>query len=91
MKVLALRAYGSGYRGCLIDKGAYLIFQYTPRLGFKILKSYPRGEFQDYLHFIAVMQKFMSPAAFIVPPAPIQAPTLSELQRIHTLKKGENK
>ena len=83
MKILALRAYSSGYRGCLIAEGEYRIFQYSPRQGFKIIKAYPQTDFQDYFHFIAIMQKFMSPSAFIVPPAAIDALTVEELDRIN--------
>ena len=82
MKILALKAYRSGYRGCLIAEGEYQIFQYSPRQGFKILKSYHQSEFQDEFHFIAMMQKFISPSAFIVPPEPIHAFTVAELKRI---------
>ena len=87
MEILALRAYSSGYRGCLIAEGEYQVFQYTPRQGFKILKTYPQTEFQDEFHFIAIMQKFMSPAAFIVPPAPILALTIEELLRVEARRK----
>ena len=87
MEILALRIHGRGYRGCLIADGEYRVFQYSPRQGFKVLKTYPRSEFEDDLHFIAVMQKFMTPSAFIFPPAPIQALSVVELQRVEADRK----
>lgn len=87
MEILALRAHGAGFRGCLIAEDNYQIFQYSPRRGFKILKAYPKKDFQDAFHFIAVMQKFMSPSAFIIPPISIQSLTVEELRRAEAARK----
>lgn len=89
MKLLALKAYGTGYRGCLIAEGEYRFFQYTPRRGFRLLKTYPQDTFEDDLHFIAMMQKFMSPSAFIVPPVPIARLDADELRRVDQERKNK--
>jgi hypothetical protein len=83
MEILSLKAYSGGYRGCLMDEHQYKFFQYTPKRGFKDLKSYPKSDFTDYHHFIAMMQKFMSASAFIVPPAVISELTVAELNRVY--------
>jgi hypothetical protein len=83
MEIIYLRAYGSGYRGCVARPGDYLFFQYGRRKGLKALKRYPKTDFEDLEHFMAMMQKFISPPAFLVPPVPIAALTLEELDRIH--------
>ena len=82
IQILALRRYASGYRGCLVDQQRYVFFQYSRNGRLKELKSYPRSEFDDLLHFVSVMQKFMSASAFLIPPIPIEALTINELDRL---------
>ncbi len=83
MELLLLRAYGSGYRGCVIEENQYLFFQCSRKRGLKHLKSYPKQEFADIAQFMAMMQKFVSPPAFLKPPVPIAALTMEELDRVH--------
>jgi len=71
MQLLYLRFYGSGYRGCAITPDCYLFFQCSRKRGLKILKTYPQEEFADLGHFMAMMQKFISPPAFLRPPITI--------------------
>jgi hypothetical protein len=85
MEIFALRSYAAGYRGCSIDEGGYLFFQYTRKGGLKRLKCYDRGDFDGNDHFAAMMMKFMTPSAFLRPPVPIDALTLEELDRVHAL------
>jgi predicted glycosyltransferase len=83
MKVLALRSYASGYRGCLIDEEFYSFFQITRKTGrSRRLKQYPLTDFIDPDHFMAMMLKFMTPTVFLRPPVPISALTIEELDRI---------
>jgi hypothetical protein len=82
MQLLALRPYASGFRGCLIDSREYSFFQYGRKGRLKILKRYPKSDFSDLYHFIAMMQKFMTSSSMIVPPVPINALTLAELERV---------
>ena len=82
MQLLALRPYASGFRGCLIDSREYSFFQYGRKGRLKILKSYPKSDFSDFYHFIAMMQKFMTSSSMIIPPVPIKELTLDELQRV---------
>jgi hypothetical protein len=92
MEILALRFYAAGYRGCLIDDDGYTFFQLTRKGRYKRLKAYPKSDFTDNDHFIAMMMKFMTPSAFFRPPVPIAALTLEELDRVHALiKKGRQK
>ena len=83
MELIYLRAYGSGYRGCAISWDRYLFFQCSLKRGLKILKSYPREEFADPEHFMAMMQKFISPPSFLRPPIVISGLTMHELDRAH--------
>lgn len=87
MEIVALRAYAGGYRGCLVDDGAYLFFQFSHKGRLKRLKSYARDEFSDHDHFSTMMMKFMMPSDFLQPPVAVKALTLDELERVHTLKK----
>ncbi|MCJ8499115.1 hypothetical protein [Desulfatitalea alkaliphila] len=83
MELIALRAYAGGYRGCLVDEGAYLFFQLTRKGRLRRLKSYPKGAFSDIEQFTAMMMKFMLPSDFLRPPASIDGLTLPELDRVH--------
>ncbi len=83
MELLFLRAYGSGYRGCIIDDARFRFFQISRRRGLKFLKDYRRDAFEDTAHFIAMMQKFVTPPSFLQPPVPIEELTLENLERIH--------
>jgi hypothetical protein len=82
VEILALKAYASGYRGCVVDGQRYLFFQHSREGRLKELKSYPVGDFSDTEHFIAMMHKFMSPGAFLRPPITIRSLTLEELDRV---------
>ena len=83
MELIYLRAYGSGYRGCVVEPDRYLFFQCSRKKGFKYLKSYPKEEFADLDHFMAMMQKFISPPSFLRPPITIATLDLDELDRVH--------
>ncbi len=88
MELLFLRTYGNGYRGCVIDDARYRFFQISRRKGLRFLKSYPRASFEDSAHFIAVMQKFVTPPSFLRSPIPIEELTLEHLDRIYpTIRK----
>jgi hypothetical protein len=82
MDLIYLKAYGSGYRGCAIALDRYLFFQCSRKKGPKILKSYPKDEFVDREHFMAMMRKFISPPSFLHPPITIAELTLEELDRV---------
>jgi hypothetical protein len=83
MELIYLRAYGSGYRGCAITRDRYLFFQCSRKKGLKILKTYSHEEFADLDHFMAMMQKFISPPSFLRPPIAITDLTMQELDRVH--------
>ncbi len=83
MELLYLRAYGSGYRGCIIDDTRFRFFQVSRRRGLKFLKDYPRDAFEDTAQFIAMMQKFVTPPHFLQPPIPVEDLTVECLARIH--------
>ena len=83
MALLYLKAYGSGYRGCVIEAQGYLFFQCSARRGFKPLKWYPKAAFDDLAHFMAMMQKFISPPAFLSPPVALPALTMDALDRAY--------
>ena len=84
MELIYLKAYGSGYRGCAVQPdGDYLFFQCSPRKGLKRLKRYPKSDFDDLEHFMAMMQKFISPPSFLRPPLVIAELTMDELNRAH--------
>lgn len=83
MELLLLRAYAGGYRGCVIDEHDYCFFQCRRKGSISRLKSYPKKDFSDLNHFILMMQKFVSPPAFIQPPIPIAALTIKELDRVN--------
>lgn len=91
MELLLLTAYGEGYRGCVVEEHRYLFFQYSRKRGLKHLKSYPKEDFNDISHFIAMMQKFVSPPSFLQPPVPIKALTVEELNRVHTALKSSGR
>ncbi len=91
MELIYLRAYGSGYRGCAISRDRYHFFQCSRKSGLKILKSYPKAEFVDLDHFMAMMQKFISPPSFLRPPVAISELTMEELDRVHRKLSGESK
>lgn len=82
MEILILKAYGSGYRGCVIEAHHYRYFQFSRKKGLKTLKRYARLEFTGVAQFMAMMQKFASPPSFLQPPIPIQALTMEELDRV---------
>lgn len=82
-QIVALSAYASGYRGCLMDAEHYLFFQCSRKGSVKRLKIYPKSDFIDLDHFKAMMLKFMIPTTFLRPPVPIDALTLDELDRVH--------
>ena len=84
MKLIYLKSYGSGYRGCaVLPDGDYLFFQCSPRKGLKQLKRYPASDFDDLEHFMAMMQKFITPPSFLKPPLAIASLTMEELDRVH--------
>ena len=87
MEILALKNYTAGYRGCLIDSESYRFFQLARKGRLRWLKSYPRSEFSDHFHFIAMMQKFMTPSAFLVPPEPVSELSIAELERVEAVKR----
>ena len=91
LKLLFLRAYGSGYRGCVIDGTRFRFFQVGRRKGLKYLKEYSREAFEDTAQFIAMMQKFVTPPAFLQPPIPIDDLTLETLDRIYPKLKNKKK
>ena len=84
MEPLFLRAYGGGYRGCIIDDTRFRFFQVSRRRGLKFLKDYRRDAFEDTAQFIAMMQKFVTPPSFLQPPVPIEELTLENLERVHS-------
>ena len=88
MGILAIRPYVSGYRGCLKDAEHYVFFQFTRKGGFRRLKDYPLGDFTDDLHFVAMMQKFMSSSVFILPPIAIETLTIEALDRVYTRRRS---
>ncbi len=83
MQLIYLKAYGSGYRGCAIAPDRYLFFQFSRKTGLRVLKSYPQEEFADADHFMAMMRKFISPPSFLIPPIPVTALTVEELDRVY--------
>ena len=83
MELLLLRAYGSGYRGCIIDDTRFRFFQVSRRRGIKYLKDYQRDAFDDTAQFIAMMQKFVTPPSFLQPSVPIEELTMESLDRIY--------
>ena len=84
MELLYLRTYGSGFRGCIIDDTRFRFFQVSRRKGLKFLKDYRRDDFEDTAQFIAMMQKFVTPPAFLQPPIPIEELTLENLDRVYS-------
>jgi len=91
MHIMALRAYTGGYRGCTVDEDEYLFFQFTRNGRFRRLKAYSKNDFEDELHFIALMLKFMSPGSFLRPAVAIDALTLAELDRVQALLSARTK
>lgn len=91
MEILALKNYSAGYRGCLVDADGYHFFQLARKGRLRWLKSYPASAFSDHYHFIAMMQKFMTPSAFLVPPVPIKELSIEELERVQALKKTDDR
>jgi hypothetical protein len=89
MALLYLKAYGSGYRGCVIQAEGYLFFQCSPKRGLKPLKWYPKTEFEDLSHFMAMMQKFIAPPAFLSPPLAVPVLTMEALDRANAQIKAE--
>jgi hypothetical protein len=89
MELLYLRAYGSGYRGCVIQSDGYLFFQCSRKSGLKKLKGYPKTDFDDLDHFKAMMQKFITPPSFLKPPIAITALSMEELDRAHAQIKAQ--
>jgi hypothetical protein len=84
MELLLLKAYGNGYRGCVIEKDRYLFFQCSRKKGLRHLKSYLQQEFTDTEQFMAMMQKFVSPPSFLHPPVSIETLSMEELDRVHS-------
>jgi len=91
MDLIYLRAYGGGYRGCAVSRDRYLFFQCSRKRGLKILKSYPKEEFIDLDHFMAMMQKFISPPSFLRPPVAISELTMPELDRVHGILSAKSR
>lgn len=90
MELIYLKAYGSGYRGCAITRDRYLFFQCSRKRDLKILKSYSRDEFFDLDHFMAMMQKFISPPSFLRPPVEISGLSIETLDQVYAgIKKGK--
>ena len=84
MELIYLKSYGSGYRGCAVmPDGDYLFFQRSPRKGLKHLKRYPGSDFDDLEHFMAMMQKFITPPSFLKPPLVVEDLTMEELHRAY--------
>ena len=82
MELLQLKAYAAGYRGCVLDEDGYCFFQCSRNGRVKRLKSYPKDEFADLSHFMAMMHKFIAPPSFLKPPVPIDALTIETLDRV---------
>ena len=89
MALLYLKAYGSGYRGCAIEAQGYLFFQCSAKRGLEPLKWYPKEAFDDVSHFMAMMQKFISPPTFLSPPVAVESLTMDALDRADAQIKAE--
>jgi hypothetical protein len=83
MELLYLRAHAGGFRGCAIDDQSYFFFQCSQKRGVRRLISYPKRDFQDIGHFMAMMQKFISPPQFLRPTIQVPELTMEALDRVY--------
>lgn len=91
MELLHLRAHTGGYRGCAIDDTSYFFFQCSRRSGIRRLISYPKHDFEDIGHFMAMMQKFISPPQFLHPTIQVPELTMEALDRAYQQIKSRKK
>jgi hypothetical protein len=90
MELLHLRAHAGGFRGCALDEQSYFFFQCSRKHGVRRLIRYPREDFQDIAHFMAMMQKFISPPHFLHPTVEITELTMDALGRAYRQIKSRN-
>lgn len=83
MELLHLRAYAGGFRGCALDDQSYFFFQCSRKHGVRRLICYPKEDFQDIGHFMAMMQKFISPPLFLRPTVQLSELTMEALDRAY--------
>jgi hypothetical protein len=80
MRLIGLKAYQKGYTGCVEDEDAYIFFNFVHQT-YKPIQSYPMHKFENRLHFISTMGKFMRTSFFFKEPIEITSITIESLNR----------
>jgi hypothetical protein len=80
MKIIGLKAYQKGYTGCVEDKDAYILFNFTHHT-YKPIREYSLHAFENRKHFISTMCKFVRTSFFFKEPVEIANVTQDSLNR----------
>ncbi len=85
MKVISLKSYRIGYTGLVEEADKYVFFNLRKNGKLKILQEYKKEEFDDYMHFIGLMVKFIPYTSFLKEPVEIESITIEELDKAFLL------
>ena len=84
MKIIGLKAYQTGYTGCVEDKDTYILFNYV-RHTYNPIQEYPMKAFENRKHFISSMGKFIRSTFFLKEPLEIASVTQESLDRCYAI------
>jgi hypothetical protein len=70
MQLIGYKAYQRGFFGCLAGRDRYVYFL-ASRGRFVEIKSYPKDDFEDFPHFVTMLQKFVPRRFFLRRPLPL--------------------
>jgi len=73
MHLIGYKAYRRGIFGCLADAERYIYFLLS-RKRYVEIKSYPKEDFEDFQHFVTMLQKFVPRRFFLRRPLPVPPP-----------------
>jgi hypothetical protein len=82
VRLLALKAYPSGFMGFIEAAESYRLFRVDRRGGIHFLNQYPRADFSSYEHFVGMLSRFVSTGRFLRKPLFVRALTAAELERL---------
>ena len=79
--VIGLQKYAHGFTGCVETPDHYEFFHFG-RGSYKVVRQYPKLDFEDRDHFIETMRKFVRAGFFQSPSAAVSGISADELEQM---------